>query len=98
MENLEEVEFLTGLGTDVNALTSSGSTSISTAILFNESTNILAHLIDVGANLELKDSLNRSPLEAAIYFGKYEMAELLNERGAKVNANTEKRLPGSNQN
>ena len=87
--NLEEVEFLTGLGTDANALTLSGSTSISTAILYNESTDILAHLIDVGANLEVKDFLNRSPLEAAIFFGKYEMAELLIEKGAKVNANSE---------
>ena len=67
-------------------ITLSGSTSISTAILFNESTDILAHLIDVGANLELKDSSNRSPLEAAIFYGKYEMAALLIKKGAKVNA------------
>ena len=85
-ENLEVVKRLTDLGTDVNALTSSGSTSISIAILCNESTDILAHLIDVGANLELKDSSNRSPLEAAIFYGKYEMAALLIEKGAKVNA------------
>jgi ankyrin repeat protein len=78
-----KVEALVACGADVKARTSSGNTPLIAAAAHTDNLAVVKLLLDKGADLQLANKNNVSPLVAAVYAGDAPSVKFLLERGCK---------------
>jgi ankyrin repeat protein len=82
----EVIDLLLRNGINVNAKDAGGRTELKKACIYNNKTGLVKLLLDRGADIEIGDEENTTPLIQAAYNGCDETITLLLDRGANVNA------------
>lgn len=89
-ENWIAFDFLIATGADINAWDLNGDTLLHTRANKLRDTAIITKLLELGANLEARNSKGYTPLQAAALNGNKEMFFLLLEAGANIAVETPK--------
>ena len=83
--SIKGVEYFLARGVDINTTECNGITPFYAAVEGNADINMLKFLVDKGANVNVKDNIDWTPLHTAAVRSKIDVVQFLIEKGVDVN-------------